>query len=73
MFARVLIGAMRWASGSLSRFRAGISLLSLLQIGQPARERTRRLCRGLDFAMQCRQCERESINVSLGNLLTYPW
>lgn len=28
---------------------------------------------GVDFGQQCTQCEKEAVNVSLGNLLTYPF
>ncbi|KAJ7968299.1 Carbonic anhydrase [Quillaja saponaria] len=42
-------------------------------IGKNARIRTEAAASNLCFDQQCRHCEKESINNSLSNLLTYPW
>ncbi|OAY45184.1 beta carbonic anhydrase 5, chloroplastic [Manihot esculenta] len=41
--------------------------------GMNARLRTKAAASNLSFDRQCRHCEKESINLSFGNLLTYPW
>ena len=46
---------------------------SWVKIGLPAKERTRRFCKDKGFDAQCAYAEKECINVSLGNLLTFPW
>ncbi|XP_051145761.1 carbonic anhydrase 2-like isoform X2 [Andrographis paniculata] len=42
-------------------------------VGKPARVKTKAAALNLGFDQQCRHCEKESINRSLVNLLTYPW
>uniref|UniRef100_A0A0D6R581 Carbonic anhydrase n=1 Tax=Araucaria cunninghamii TaxID=56994 RepID=A0A0D6R581_ARACU len=42
-------------------------------IAKPARSRTKSVAAQLPFDDQCTQCEKESVNQSLSNLLTYPW
>ncbi|KAJ4967912.1 hypothetical protein NE237_014613 [Protea cynaroides] len=42
-------------------------------IGKPARLSTKAAAAHLSFDQQCRHCEKESVNCSLANLLTYPW
>ncbi|XP_072982548.1 beta carbonic anhydrase 5, chloroplastic-like [Typha latifolia] len=42
-------------------------------VGKTARLTTKAAAGNLSFEMQCRHCEKESINSSLLNLLTYPW
>ncbi|CAL9751655.1 unnamed protein product [Musa acuminata subsp. burmannicoides] len=44
-----------------------------VSIGKSARLSTEAAAGNLSFEMQCRHCEKESINGSLLNLLTYPW
>jgi len=44
-----------------------------VRIAVPARERTMRYCESKDEAEQCRFCEKESVTVSMGNLLTFPF
>eukprot|EP00899_Mesostigma_viride_P025798 jgi/Mesvir1/6402/Mv19497-RA.1 len=44
-----------------------------VEIAWPARQQTKAVCGDLPFDKQCRYCEKESINVSLGNLLTFPF
>jgi carbonic anhydrase len=44
-----------------------------MEIASAACERTRLDAGQMDLAQQCAYCERESINVSLANLLTFPW
>ncbi|CAL9091678.1 unnamed protein product [Musa textilis] len=44
-----------------------------VSIGKSARLSTKAAAGNLSFEMQCRHCEKESINGSLLNLLTYPW
>uniref|UniRef100_A0A804MNY7 Carbonic anhydrase n=1 Tax=Zea mays TaxID=4577 RepID=A0A804MNY7_MAIZE len=44
-----------------------------VSIGKSARLSTRAAAGNLSFDMQCKHCEKESINSSLLNLLTYPW
>ena len=46
---------------------------SWIRIGVPARERTRRYLSEASFEEQCAYCEKESINVSLSNLMSFPW
>ncbi|KAG6425053.1 hypothetical protein SASPL_115476 [Salvia splendens] len=42
-------------------------------VGKPARLQVNAAASDLSFDQQCRHCEKESINRSLMNLLTYPW
>ncbi|CAL5438572.1 unnamed protein product [Camellia sinensis] len=42
-------------------------------VGKNARLSTKAAASNLNFDQQCRHCEKESINRSLVNLLTYPW
>ena len=44
-----------------------------MEISSTACERTRLAAGHLSFEAQCAHCERESVNVSLANLLTFPW
>ncbi|XP_039795524.1 beta carbonic anhydrase 5, chloroplastic-like isoform X2 [Panicum virgatum] len=44
-----------------------------VSIGKSARLSTKAAAGNLSFEMQCTHCEKESINSSLLNLLTYPW
>jgi len=44
-----------------------------MEIASTACERTRLDAGHLDLKAQCSYCERESVNVSLANLLTFPW
>lgn len=46
---------------------------SWVEIGAPAADRARHACAGMPFEEQCSYCERETINVSLLNLLSFPW
>ncbi|KAJ9159192.1 hypothetical protein P3X46_024714 [Hevea brasiliensis] len=46
---------------------------SWVVVGMNARLRTKAAASNLNFDWQCRHCEKESVNCSLGNLLTYPW
>ncbi|KAA8545658.1 hypothetical protein F0562_020891 [Nyssa sinensis] len=46
---------------------------SWVVVGKNARLRTKSAASNLSFDQQCRHCEKESINGSLLNLLTYPW
>ncbi|XP_052185555.1 carbonic anhydrase 2-like [Diospyros lotus] len=39
----------------------------------PAKDKVRRECNSLDIDEQCTNCEKEAVNVSLKNLLTYPF
>ncbi|XP_044508219.1 beta carbonic anhydrase 5, chloroplastic-like isoform X2 [Mangifera indica] len=42
-------------------------------VGKTARLNTKSAAHNLSFDDQCRHCEKESVNCSLLNLLTYPW
>ncbi|XP_059653249.1 beta carbonic anhydrase 5, chloroplastic-like isoform X2 [Cornus florida] len=42
-------------------------------VGKNARLSTKAAASSLNFDQQCRHCEKESLNRSLLNLLTYPW
>ncbi|XP_010254502.1 PREDICTED: beta carbonic anhydrase 5, chloroplastic-like isoform X2 [Nelumbo nucifera] len=42
-------------------------------VGKKARLSTKAVAANLSFDQQCRHCEKESINQSILNLLTYPW
>ncbi|KAG2320924.1 hypothetical protein Bca52824_014137 [Brassica carinata] len=44
-----------------------------IQICAPAKNKTKQDCKGLSFDDQCTNCEKEAVNVSLGNLLSYPF
>jgi len=44
-----------------------------VQICAPAKAKVKAECNSSDFAEQCTNCEKEAVNVSLGNLLTYPF
>ncbi|XP_059656106.1 carbonic anhydrase 2-like isoform X2 [Cornus florida] len=44
-----------------------------VKICLPAKTRVKAEFDSLDFAEQCHNCEKEAVNVSLGNLLTYPF
>ncbi|MQL95608.1 hypothetical protein Taro_028279 [Colocasia esculenta] len=44
-----------------------------VSIGKSARLSTKAAAGNQSFEMQCKHCEKESINGSLLNLLTYPW
>ncbi|OAY32589.1 carbonic anhydrase 2 isoform X2 [Manihot esculenta] len=44
-----------------------------VQIGSTARTIVKKGCSDLSFEEQCLTCEKEAVNVSLGNLLTYPF
>jgi len=46
---------------------------SWLSIGGPARAVTKAVVGGDEVDEQCKFCEKESVNVSLTNLLSYPW
>ncbi|CAA0806715.1 Beta carbonic anhydrase 5- chloroplastic [Striga hermonthica] len=46
---------------------------SWVVVGNPAKSKTKAVASNLDFDQQCKHCEKESINRSLLNLLTYPW
>ncbi|KAI3445782.1 hypothetical protein Pfo_002447 [Paulownia fortunei] len=46
---------------------------SWVVVGRPAKLKTKAAASNLNFDQQCRHCEKESINRSLLNLLTYPW
>ncbi|KAI3895911.1 hypothetical protein MKW98_025702 [Papaver atlanticum] len=41
--------------------------------GKQSRTSTKAVAAGLSFEQQCRHCEKESVNHSLVNLLSYPW
>uniref|UniRef100_A0A7C9D023 Carbonic anhydrase n=1 Tax=Opuntia streptacantha TaxID=393608 RepID=A0A7C9D023_OPUST len=44
-----------------------------VKICQPARSKVKSEHSSLEFSDQCTNCEKEAVNVSLGNLLTYPF
>ncbi|BFI22769.1 carbonic anhydrase [Marchantia polymorpha subsp. ruderalis] len=46
---------------------------SWMTCGIPAREHTLVNMAGKTFSDQCKYCEQEAVNVSLANLLTFPW
>ncbi|KAG8368610.1 hypothetical protein BUALT_Bualt15G0063300 [Buddleja alternifolia] len=48
-------------------------ITSWVVVGKPARLKTKAVASNLNLDQQCRHCEKESINRSLMNLLTYPW
>ncbi|CAL9087676.1 unnamed protein product [Musa acuminata var. zebrina] len=52
---------------------SGSFIKDWVSIGKSARLSTKAAAGNLSFEMQCRHCEKESINGSLLNLLTYPW
>ncbi|WP_407803742.1 carbonic anhydrase, partial [Staphylococcus aureus] len=42
-------------------------------IGKPARKKVEAQHDGAPFAELCTHCEKEAVNVSIGNLLSYPF
>ncbi|GMI68401.1 carbonic anhydrase 1, BETA CARBONIC ANHYDRASE 1, SALICYLIC ACID-BINDING PROTEIN 3 [Hibiscus trionum] len=44
-----------------------------VEIGMPARKKVKAQNRGESMGLQCTFCEKEAVNVSIGNLLTYPF
>ncbi|KAL9273537.1 Beta carbonic anhydrase 2, chloroplastic-like protein [Drosera capensis] len=44
-----------------------------VKICEPARSKVKSVHGSLEFAEQCHNCEKEAVNVSLENLLTYPF
>ncbi|XP_028215629.1 carbonic anhydrase 2-like isoform X1 [Glycine soja] len=44
-----------------------------VQICTPAKSKVKTEASTLEFSEQCTNCEKEAVNVSLGNLLTYPF
>ncbi|CAO2829255.1 unnamed protein product [Amaranthus hypochondriacus] len=44
-----------------------------VRICDPARSKVKSVLSYAEFADQCKNCEKEAVNVSLGNLLTYPF
>lgn len=44
-----------------------------ISIAKPARIRTKSLTADQPFDQQCSHCEKESVNQSISNLLTFPW
>ncbi|XP_076960628.1 beta carbonic anhydrase 5, chloroplastic-like isoform X6 [Bidens hawaiensis] len=44
-----------------------------VKVGKTAKSITKAIASNLSFDQQCKHCEKESINNSLLNLLTYPW
>ncbi|KAJ0818229.1 putative carbonic anhydrase [Helianthus annuus] len=44
-----------------------------VKIGLPAKSKVKADCSDLEYSDLCTQCEKEAVNVSLGNLLTYPF
>ncbi|MED6106563.1 Beta carbonic anhydrase 5, chloroplastic [Stylosanthes scabra] len=46
---------------------------SWVVVGKNAKIKTKAAASQLDFDQQCKHCEKESVNHSLLNLLTYPW
>ncbi|KAL7119315.1 hypothetical protein ACP275_02G055600 [Erythranthe tilingii] len=46
---------------------------SWVVVGSAAKSKTKAAASNLNFDQQCKHCEKESINRSLMNLLSYPW
>ncbi|KAL9377663.1 hypothetical protein Peur_028998 [Populus x canadensis] len=46
---------------------------SWVSVGMNARVKTKAAAHLLNFDQQCKHCEKESVNCSLVNLLSYPW
>ena len=44
-----------------------------VKIGLPAKSKVKADCSDLEYSDLCTKCEKEAVNVSLGNLLTYPF
>ncbi|XP_076935083.1 carbonic anhydrase 2-like [Bidens hawaiensis] len=44
-----------------------------VKIGLPAKSKVKADCSDLEYSELCTKCEKEAVNVSLGNLLTYPF
>ncbi|XP_008651477.1 carbonic anhydrase isoform X2 [Zea mays] len=52
---------------------SGSFIKNWVSIGKSARLSTKAAAGNMSFDIQCKHCEKESINSSLLNLLTYPW
>ncbi|XP_042057550.1 carbonic anhydrase, chloroplastic-like [Salvia splendens] len=61
-------GAKAWFHHMISDF-----IEEWVNICKAAKAKVRTECKDLDFGEQCSHLEKEAVNVSLGNLLTYPF
>ncbi|XP_077249875.1 beta carbonic anhydrase 5, chloroplastic-like isoform X2 [Tasmannia lanceolata] len=52
---------------------SGSFISKWVSVGKSARSSTKAAAANLSFDQQCRHCEKESVNRSMLNLLTYPW
>ncbi|KAL6313108.1 hypothetical protein AAG906_025756 [Vitis piasezkii] len=66
-------GGIRALMGMEEEVDSSSFIKSWVIVGKNAKLRTKATASKLSFDQQCRNCEKESINCSLLNLLTYPW
>ncbi|KAM7479027.1 hypothetical protein LguiA_027240 [Lonicera macranthoides] len=66
-------GGIRALMGMQDDGNSSSFIRSWVVVGNNARLSTKAVASNLSFDQQCRHCEKESINRSMLNLLTYPW
>ncbi|XP_002263870.2 beta carbonic anhydrase 5, chloroplastic isoform X3 [Vitis vinifera] len=66
-------GGIRALMGMEEEVDSSSFIQSWVVVGKNAKLRAKATASKLSFDQQCRNCEKESINCSLLNLLTYPW
>ncbi|KAL6347218.1 hypothetical protein AAG906_013527 [Vitis piasezkii] len=66
-------GGIRALMGMEEEVDSSSFIKSWVIVGKNAKLRTKATASKLSFDQQCSNCEKESINCSLLNLLTYPW
>ncbi|CAF1927908.1 unnamed protein product [Brassica napus] len=54
-------------------YNGSVFIDNWIQIGTPAKNMVKQDFKHLSFNDQCSYCEKEAVNVSLGNLLSYPF
>ncbi|KAL4580982.1 hypothetical protein LXL04_017188 [Taraxacum kok-saghyz] len=66
-------GGIRALMGMEDEENSSSFIKNWVKVGKSARSNTKSTTSNLTFDQQCKHCEKESINHSLMNLLTYPW
>ncbi|KAI7754780.1 hypothetical protein M8C21_016761 [Ambrosia artemisiifolia] len=66
-------GGIRALMGMEDEVNSSSFIKNWVIVGKAAKSTTKATASNLSFDQQCKHCEKESINNSLLNLLTYPW
>ncbi|KVI01859.1 Carbonic anhydrase [Cynara cardunculus var. scolymus] len=66
-------GGIRALMGMEDEEKSSSFIKNWVMLGKAAKSSTKATTSNLSFDQQCKHCEKESINHSLLNLLTYPW